>query len=501
MENQRFSVIHPEEVFTQTKEQPLETDILLPDYYPEISKILDCSVTLSVEAVTMTADKISISGEAAVSLMYMSAENELRIYETVTKYTKLIAGGSFEQDDICLVDQTVGALNYKAVSPRKMELRGAAAVKVSVFRKTETECLCDVSDKHLQVRNRSSETFQLHAFSVNKLEISDEITLPTAGNAINAVFNAHTIISLKETKTVSNKLMLNGAAEVRFLCISGDNTVTGKNTINLSFSKIIDVNGVQENDFCYISVRNVNTRIDFNNTTDSKASATIEADLVVISGCKVNAEYVDDIYAVHGEVKATRKNIPLYTDVEEKTVFPQFEGELQTYDMTAGDIVDTSVENITCGISYVGGQIDVSGSFRLKVLIKSDEKQYSCISSNCLFSRQFEQKECGWLCAASIVPETVSVEFCEESMLRYHGNLCLHMLQFAGMETEIVSDAVFEIDNTVEDREKIVLYYGMKGENLWTIAKENKTPVKAMCEMNTLETDVLPEDRLLVFRV
>ena len=35
---------------------------------------------------------------------------------------------------------------------------------------------------------------------------------------------------------------------------------------------------------------------------------------------------------------------------------------------------------------------------------------------------------------------------------------------------------------------------------MWEIAKENRTALDAMYEFNEISSDILPEDRLLVFR-
>ncbi len=501
MENQRFNVIHPEEIFFQTKEQPLETDILLPDYYPEISKILDCSVTLQEEAVTLTADKISISGAAKFTLLYASAENELQIYETVSKYTKLITGSGFEPDDICLVDQTVGTVNYRAVSPRKMEIRGAAAVKVSVIRKTETQCLCEITDERVQARHRVADVFQMHSFSASKLEIKEEIGLPDSNKSIRSVFNVNTKITFNESKAVSNKLMLNGSAEVSFMYISAENNVIGTHIINMPFTKIVDVNGVQENDICYVFVKNVQASIDYdkNDPTGANASVKIEAQLVFVTGTDIKISYIDDVYAVNGGVRTAFNNIHLCNNVAVQSVYPAFEGELQTYDVTGGDIVDKSVKDITCGITFNAEQINISGGFTLRIVVKSADGQYFCVSRNCLYSEQYEIRDAGCFHIAAASFGSVSAEFCREGVLKFRGNLAVNLLQLCGNDAKIVSDAVFTEKSGETDREKIVLYYGMKGENVWNIAKENKTPVIAMRELNALDSDVLKEDKLLVF--
>ena len=501
MENQRFSVIHPEEIFSQTKEQQLEVDILLPDYYPEISKILDCGISLSEEAVTLTSDKISISGAAFVTLMYTSAENELRIYETVTKYTKLIDGGNFAADDVCIVDQTVESVNYRAVSPRKMELRGAAAVRVDVFRKTETECLSEIADERIQTRQASCDVFQLHSFYAKKIEITDVIGLPETNKSIRSIFNANAKVVLNETKAINNKVMLNGSMEVSFMYISVDNNVSGTHTVSLPFSKIVDVIGVRENDITHVFIKQTQAWIEFdkNDAAASKADAKIEAQLVFVAGANLKAAYIDDVYAINGDVQTNRSNVRLYNGAAIHSVYPKIEGELQIYDVAGGEIAEKTVKDITCSISVNAGKVDITGSFRLNVLLKTKDGQYACVSRNCLYSDQFEIKEPGWLCFAAASPGSLSAEIAEDCTLKFKGNLIVNLLRLNGNETQVVSDVVFSESGRDEDRKKIVLYYGMKGENLWNIAKENKTAVSAVREVNALETDVLEEDRLLVF--
>ena len=46
------------------REQPVEADIVLPEYYPAIGKILKCLVEPSEESVTFADSRVSVAGTA-----------------------------------------------------------------------------------------------------------------------------------------------------------------------------------------------------------------------------------------------------------------------------------------------------------------------------------------------------------------------------------------------------------------------------------------------------
>ena len=502
MENLTQSIKSPRLVFSQTKEQSVEADLVLPDYYPEISKILDCSMTLSEEAVTVTADKISIAGEANIRLLYSCAQNGLHVYETVSKYTKLVPGGSFENNDLCLVRQDLIRLNFRAVSPRKTEVRAVAAIKTDVLRMQETVCLSAETDGNLQLRTACDNGFCISAYARVSIELEEKIGLPAAREKISGILRQNARVSFSDVRAVSNKMMLTGTAEIAFVYLKADHTVSTEHRISLPFTQIADVYGAREEDLCYLAVQGADAVIDLKNMSeeDTQAAVRIRANLLAVTGKQQTYQYVEDAYSIRGRMKTEAKKCLLSDGIVQTSQPLRVESELQTYDVEVREICDRSVCDVSLTASVSDGNMEVNGSLNLKVLGRTSEGSFCCFSRSCSFSHSFPLAGNNVFYVLQAVPGAVSADTAGSGVIRFGCDMTLNLFLLQGRDVTLISGIVTETGDKEPRNEQIVLYYGAKGEVLWDIAKENRTSVALLKTLNALEDDVLPEDRLLVFR-
>ena len=73
---QRESCAVCETVFEGTKEQPIDLDFTLPDYCPDIERILKCRVTPSLTSRNLSADMLELDGSVLMSLYYLDAKKQ-----------------------------------------------------------------------------------------------------------------------------------------------------------------------------------------------------------------------------------------------------------------------------------------------------------------------------------------------------------------------------------------------------------------------------------------
>ena len=500
MENQTNTVKSPKAIFAQTKEHSVEADMILPDYYPEITKILDCSVSLSQETVTLTADKISISGAANLKLLYVSAENELKVYESVTKYTKLVSGGGFESGDVCIVRQNVSALNYRAVSPRKIEIRIAAAVSAEIYRISETPLLGDIADDRLEKKIMARDGFQIHAFASADLELEEKIGLPVEKEEITGVLKEQAHISWTEIRAMKNKLMLSGVAQVGFSLVTAKGEVSQQHTVTLPFTQVKDLSGVEEKDQCFVSLTQTNVRIDVKKSDAGEAVCFIQANAVIAAGTQESFRLVDDVYGIRGRAEKTASENVWIDKALFETYAVRCSGELPTYDVDVREIAEKAASDLSFAVTAAGESAELSGSLLLKILVKTGDCAYYSFARNVSFAETLPSNGNIAFSSAGMYVKSVSAERRGDGTLGFSLELAVEMLILQGENIRLISGAEFVQDEKTEDKEHIILYYGSKGESVWNIAKENRTPLASLKALNALEEDVLPENKLLVFQ-
>ena len=491
----------PKLIFSGTKEQPVDADLILPDYYPEIAKILDCEALLSEEAVTVTADKVSVSGAAELRLTYTSADNLLKVYTGNTKYTRVIAGSSFESGDVPCVSQTVTAMNFRAVSPRKVEVRACAAVKAEVYRLRENEVIKDIARADIQKRTVEAPVLDISAFSSVRLELTQTVVLPVKKDEIDSVLNSSVRVSLNDTKTIHNKIMLSGVAEISFVYITKENTVSTEHSVSFPFSQIKDLFGVRENDVCDVAVLGERLFIDLKGgAAETEAAVFIQADILAVSGEKKNVLLIDDAYSVKTQMSTSLTDMTVPQCVIRKEDPVGFGCEVMSYDISVAEICDKRIADITYALSSENGMLTVTGGMTVKILAKTQEGAYYCFLRNASFEYETEKKYDECCCFIKPVPGNLRINGPADGKMECAGEVVLHSFSLQAKNRPLLTAVETSGERRSDGDEKIILYYGAAGESLWNIAKENGASLEDIKSRNALECDALEEDRLLVFR-
>ena len=185
---QKQTVSTSEVIYDGVTEQPLECDVLLPDYCPDISKILRCEVVPSLLSHVVSGDKLPIDGMAVAHLYYLSEDGCIRHAEYKIPYTKVIELRTAPQNPSVTISQTVDYFNCRAVSPRRLDMRGAVSINVRVTSQVEEEVVSGSSDARLQLCREAVENTRIIPQVVRQATVHEEMSLgsgkPNIGNVV-----------------------------------------------------------------------------------------------------------------------------------------------------------------------------------------------------------------------------------------------------------------------------------------------------------------------------
>ena len=72
LQMQKQTVCINELVFDGQTEQPVEADLLLPDYCPDIQRILHCDLCCLIHSTRAEQQRLTVDGELRLSVLYVS---------------------------------------------------------------------------------------------------------------------------------------------------------------------------------------------------------------------------------------------------------------------------------------------------------------------------------------------------------------------------------------------------------------------------------------------
>ena len=486
-------------VFSDIKEQAVEAELILPDYYPDISKILKCSVSPSTEAVTVSGDRISVAGTAQIKLVFCGDDKSINVYETQVKYTKILQCSEIEATDIVDVVQTQGTLNYKALGPKRVEVRAAAVVRLNVHRICDKTILTELGDKAVQKHCRQAKCFALSSFVSGELNVNENVKASSHG-VIRSVLQSNTAVSVEEIKPVKNKLMIRGKCAVYTTYISegGDVAVLA---YPVSFTEVCDAYGVSENEKCNICIKGADVSVGVKDSTESSVvlDVNIKIPFVMASGTDDEITYIDDAYSVSGELDTCFCSVDMIKDTAVCDGRFHLSFTADCYDENLSGICDSFVDDIRYSVDLSSENTAVTGSLSVNAVMKNSDGQFVIITRTFAFEQPLPIDSV--LYGESFV--SVMCDSVSSSLNNGKVNFTVDMkysgFVFSCEEKNMLCSAELIPSASVAANENVVIYYAHSGERLWDIAKENRSSVEHISAVNSISSDVIRQDCVLVF--
>ena len=75
-------------VYRQNIEHSIDTDFTLPDYCPDISRVLKCRIKPRIISKAFNSSQITIDGNVSFNLIYADEENKICNYEWVFRFPR-----------------------------------------------------------------------------------------------------------------------------------------------------------------------------------------------------------------------------------------------------------------------------------------------------------------------------------------------------------------------------------------------------------------------------
>ena len=486
-------------IFSETKEHAVQSELLLPDYYPEVEKVLHCSVQLSEESVSMQADKISVAGKASFTVLFSSAENRIYSFSGTEKYTKLISCVETQAGDVCIVRQTPAQVNVRATAPRRIELGAVAAVKAELWRFQETEVLTSAEAPRLETLVGDADYFCTHAFGDVTLETTQSVRLPAAREEITAVLHKSASFDCSQISAIGNKLLLRGTMQLNLSVITADGNVHAGLSFQIPVTETKDLFGAEENDVCFYCAGVSNVEVNLKAALGEKDAVEVSVftRCTVLTGKPEKRAFLRDAYSLRSPAQSTAASVGIMNAVLPLEAPFAFSAQAECYD-DAEKVCDAFISELRYSVSLQDDQLTVSGSAAVNALIKNRVGGYGFVSRTGAFSFDKQISPGSGVCCAVRV-NNLSAAFGGNGLIQFNGDFCVQGFETqSGTETVLTS---LELSETPARgaHEKIVVYYAAAGERVWDIAKENNSSVSLIGELNDLKADQLEQNTVLTF--
>lgn len=480
-------------------ELPIETEILVPDYMPQVFKIVKCFVYPVALQKQASAGRLTVEGYLRC-VVYYQAEEDGSLCQTEQKmpYTKVMDLPQAEVN-VCSV-QVYGELEYlncRAVNQRRIDLRGAYALMASVTVQSEQEIVtaladCGIEQKMLPVTASRCLT------NLDKLiTAEEELVLPGQPQAI---LDISGIGQVDEIQLISGKAVVKGSVRVSiaYRCQPGCELENAEKTV--PFNQIIDMEGVPEDSTCFGHVEMIGSTLMAAAGQEGTNTLAVTAMLHLRVCRPVECYVVEDAFSTQYTTHVASQ--PLHCE----QLLEQLDQTCET--TVTGAMPDENARIIGCLVTpghpewqAAGKGLRIGGRAVAHVLCLNSLGEIDCYDKNFEYVLPGEYEGDAVLYRMECWPQVTDVEAGKES-----GSMTVRVcIQIKGLvfkkESEMAVESVV-CEELLENEEPDValrIYYAQAGENVFEIAKHYHVPPAAMLKLNGLEDLQLESScRLLV---
>lgn len=502
------SVMINEVFFDSVIEQPVETDFTLPDYCPDIGRILKCRATPRISVRNITGDKLTAEGVTRIEVVYVDGRDKhLRCCEHELPFSISVPLNECPEGAAAQLNAQLEYLNCRAVTQRRVDIRGAFSVRIRISARKSNEIISDAQGVGIRLRRRDAEISSCIGSVQNSFTISEALELAAGKPPIASVVRSSAHIKVGECRAITNKVILKGEAVVRIVYCTEPEGGIESMEYTVPFNQFVDLSGADDTCITDCSVSAVSLGIDLRTDSDGeyrRMNAEIRATADIAAYVTRSVTAVSDAYSVDCEVELDRRAVG----------FERYKGMLSGKSAVTAKLDFGKEIARVCDIWCETG--DVSSNVRDNAVC-IEGKAAVCVIVRCSDGEsEYMEKTLPFECR---MPVDGGIENGRAGVSVYTGDCSFTLNGASGIavKAEIICSASAFEDNTMscicgikpdlsrpkkhEDEPALVVYYAEAGEDLWSIAREHNASMQTICHENGIEEEELGQPRMLLISV
>ena len=140
-------------VFDGSFEVPIDTEYNLPDYCPDIQKVLKCRVVPELSSYGVSEDTLRCEGVCDIRVLYLDAKGEtLRCCDFTKEFSAAIKVRSAQEKAVAWVRASVEHITCRAVNARRLDLHLAVSLKALAVVQRQEQLTSGLEGEGIQVR-------------------------------------------------------------------------------------------------------------------------------------------------------------------------------------------------------------------------------------------------------------------------------------------------------------------------------------------------------------
>lgn len=502
----RFS----EKICGCSQEQSVELDYVLPDYYPEIFRILKCRAVPQITACAVNGDRITYELTVCLKVIYCAeGSSKPEAVDQKLVYSRTVNLDRPADSPAVYITAAADHINCRAVNRRRIDIRGAVTINIRVMGELETDVVSEAFGDNIQLKKLTCPCPSGIIRAQKRVTVSDEFELGADCPPIGSILRSDAEIISSDKKIIAGKAAAKGELKISVTYTPSGESDVPVNCVqfNLPFSQLIDLEGLEDTYDCRISSSVVSCNVVPRSEGDGE-SRRLECEVLLFIDCaavKMSMyDIVSDEYSTsHG---SSHTSVPVRIEKDPAVVDTTIvvKGVCENKDSPLTAIYDAWCSPNGLHASISGGKAVIKGNVSLAVIGQAENGDFiicetdvpveenitsdsNVFSDNADITVCFSVISCGYTISSDNTAE-IKTEIAARGWISDHNTV------------EAITDIT--VDETepreTNDEYALRLYFASAGEELWNIAKKYGASISRVIEENELDGDKVKENKMLL---
>lgn len=503
-----------ETVYDGYTEQGVEFDYVLPDYYPDIFRIIKCSLTPGIVSYSVSGTQLICDGVVYIRVLYAAESGgRTNCVEHRYTYSKTVELPSAPQKPIVKLMPKADYCNCRAVSGRRLDVRGAISCKVKVTGCVTRELVTDISGSKIEKRAVGQSCCTEKLYASRQFVSREDIETGTGKGGISCIISHSHSVSAAEAKPVADKAVVKAEATLRalYLVDTGDGEETESMEATIPLSQIMDISGLTGEHIICASMRILDCDIEVKQD-ESGEKRMIACDLTV--DCCVSAYAEGRISPVCDLFSTLYETDFRSTEIRaEHTPQRISEQTAARLEISCGEEQLDEIKDARCDITAFSGHIDesknerlsISGQGAVQLVCRREDGTLFFIDRNEPFTAELDilPAESDSVVDVDVTVSDVSYSISSDNTVDLRLQLLVNGCICGIKSIKTVSDVSVN-ENMPKQREgdyDVKLYYADADEDIWSIAKRCNTGIDRIISENGLDGETVSEPCMLLIPI
>lgn len=492
-------------VYDGIKHTEITEEFILPDYLPDVKRIIRVDARPKIDGKFITAGKVEYEGDVVCTILFCDGENKLKTVTFTAPFSDVVELS--DNDDECIANliPSPESISCRMINPRRASLRLRIDTAVTVWcgRSFSPELTGAYSEESAEVKTRDVDVMKLICAGESGLNASADLEVDGALMQVGEVISCNVDMSFYECKGAEDKVLCRGEMPITVFYSTPEGEGENYTVLfrKLPIAQVVSAEGVTEAYECMAkgSVDGVKVSVAENGFGERRI---IELDvsyriyLNCVSRDKVTV--TEDIYVPGADVvtETEKKELCSLARTYSKSFGASASFTREELDLNdAENVFEVSSEPRINDVRLTDGgyKLTVSGTAPTSAIIKRADGLFS-VEYAVPFSAELD----GEGIPKDFTYNSDTVCMCAKGRLdneRLYTELELQMdLMVLGVNgTEVLKRAEFTARAEESEKPQMRFFYPSETETLWSIGKRFGISQGELLKVNKIEGEKMPD--------